>query len=192
MMEEMSQRGLSFELHYSVRDEQGDAYGSELLQRYPADVHLYRTRTGGRMPLRGILELQPLGTHLYVCGPAQMIESVTSQAFQAGWPADSIHFERFAADAGNRHSFEVELAKSKRVLEVSGDQSLLEAIEDAGVEAPYLCRGGACGRCETAVLKGTATLLHRDHYLSDGERAAGNKIMLCVSRASGGRLLLDL
>lgn len=61
--------------------------------------------------------------------------------------------------------------------------SLLEAIEAAGVDAPYLCRGGACGRCELEVVCTDGNLQHHDHYLSDAEKAAGKKIMPCVSRA---------
>ena len=41
------------------------------------------------------------------------------------------------------------VAKTIRVTE---HQSMLDAIEAAGVEAPYMCRGGACGECETEVL----------------------------------------
>jgi hypothetical protein len=33
---------------------------------------------------------------------------------------------------------------------------------------------------------------HRDAFLSEKERAAGDRILVCVSRAQGGRLVLDL
>ncbi len=71
-------------------------------------------------------------------------------------------------------------------------QSLLEAIEAAGVDAPFLCRGGSCGQCETAVLGCDGVLIHNDHYLSAEERQARAKIMICVSRAESGHLVLDL
>ena len=60
------------------------------------------------------------------------------------------------------------------------------------VDAPYLCRGGACGQCETKVLAADGTLLHHDHYLSPAEKAGGQKIMTCVSRLAGRELVLDL
>ena len=62
--------------------------------------------------------------------------------------------------------------------------SLLEAIEAAGVDAPYLCRGGACGECETGSARMEGELLHNDHWLSDEDKAGGKKIMPCISRAS--------
>jgi hypothetical protein len=35
-------------------------------------------------------------------------------------------------------------------------------------------------------------ILHRDLYLSDAEKAAGDSMMSCVSRADGDRLELSL
>jgi ferredoxin len=82
------------------------------------------------------------------------------------------------------------LARSGIEVEVGEDESLLEAIERAGIKAPCLCRGGACGVCVTPLLEGDAE--HRDHVLSPAERASGRLIMPCVSRAKAGRLVLDL
>ena len=68
----------------------------------------------------------------------------------------------------------------------------MESIEAAGVEVPYLCRGGVCGFCQTQVLELHGELLHNDHFLSEAERAKGNSIMPCVSRARCSKLVLDL
>ena len=77
-------------------------------------------------------------------------------------------------------------------MHVGSHQSMLEAIEAAGVDAPYLCRGGACGQCEARVLQCVGTLQHHDHFLSEAERASNTKVMPCVSRFEGRRLVLDL
>ena len=68
---------------------------------------------------------------------------------------------------------------------------MLEAIETAGVDAPYLCRGGVCGQCETEVVDCDGRLLHFDHFLSDEDKASGRKVMPCVSRFEGRLLTLD-
>lgn len=52
------------------------------------------------------------------------------------------------------------------------------------------CEEGDCGTCETAALDGVPD--HRDVVLSKTEHAARRTIMPCVSRACGGRLVLDL
>ena len=66
----------------------------------------------------------------------------------------------------------------------------LKAIEKANVDVECLCREGVCGTCETRILEGQAE--HNDQYLSDDEKAAQQTMMICVSRARGERLVLDL
>jgi ferredoxin len=67
---------------------------------------------------------------------------------------------------------------------------MLEAIEAAGVAAPSLCRGGACGECLTGVIEGEPD--HRDHVLTEAERAEGRLVLPCVSRSTTPHLVLDL
>jgi ferredoxin len=63
-------------------------------------------------------------------------------------------------------------------------------MEAHGLNAPNSCREGICGTCETKVLDGRPD--HRDSLLSEEERAAGETMMICVGRALGERLVLDL
>ncbi|BDA83478.1 ferredoxin--NADP(+) reductase [Aureimonas sp. SA4125] len=191
MAAELSAMNAPFELHYAVRDEALGAFAGDLALRHGAKLRLYVSRRQERLAVREILQHQPLGTHLYVCGPERMIEAVLGDARAAGWPEDSLHAERFLAPAGGE-PFAVRLARSGLMATVGEHQSLLEAIEAAGVDAPYLCRGGACGQCETTVVAADGSLRHHDHFLSDAEKAAGDKIMICVSRLEGRELVLDL
>lgn len=191
MAEELAARGAAFELHYAMRDAANGAFAEDLARRHGDRLHLYRSDRQERLAVAGLLAHQPLGTHLYVCGPERMIEGVLADARGAGWPEDSLHAERFLAPAGG-DPFAVRLARSGLTATVGPHQSLLEAIEAAGVDAPYLCRGGACGQCEATVLAADGALLHRDHVLSPAERAAGRSIMICVSRLQGRELVLDL
>ena len=109
----------------------------------------------------------------------------------AGWPDESIHSEQFSAPPVGK-PFIVKLARSAREITVGGHQSILEALEQNGIDAPFLCRGGACGQCETAVMSCDGFIEHNDHYLTEPEKATGRKIMLCVSRISGDAITLDL
>jgi ferredoxin len=140
--------------------------------------------------LPALLAGQPLGTHLYVCGPKGMIAWVRATAEKAGWPRGAVHHEEFLAPPPGK-VFDVTLAASGKTVTVGTHQSLLEAIEAAGVEAPYLCRGGACGQCETDVLACDGTIRHNDHWLTEAQKASGQKIMPCVSRFEGRSLVLD-
>lgn len=190
MMSQLAPRGVRFELHYSVRSEALGAYVQRLRDAYRERVHVYVDEKGEAIDLKTLLSTQPLGTHLYVCGPKGMITWVKSTAHAMGWPANTVHSEEFLAPPVGQ-PFDVELAASGKTIKVGAAQSILEAIEAAGVEAPYLCRGGACGQCETNVVGCDGHIHHHDHWLSDDEKASGTKIMPCVSRFEGKSLVLD-
>ena len=189
-MVQLEARGASFELHFAMRSRDQGAYVDELEERYGDRVTIYCDDRDERIPLQRLLDDQPLGTHLYVCGPAPMMDWVLGTARASGWPDQNLHHERFLAPASGT-PYEVVLARSRKRVRVGEHQSMLEAIEAAGVEAPYMCRGGACGECETAVVSFDGTLLHNDHFLSAADKASGRKIMPCVSRFEGTSLVLQ-
>ncbi len=188
-LDQHASAGSAFELHLSVRERAQGAYVDELEARYGSRVHIYCDDRAERIPLARLLAEQPLGTHLYICGPAGMMEWVLSMARDAGWPEGSLHSERFLAPASGA-PYEVTLALSGKTIRVTEHQSMLDAIEAAGVDAPYMCRGGACGECETEVVACHGSMLHNDHFLSAEEKASGQKIMPCVSRFEGTTLIL--
>ncbi len=135
-----------------------------------------------------LLDDQPLGAHLYCCGPPTLMEAAQATAIALGWPATSLHSESFAPAGGE--PFIVRLGRSGGEVLVGEHESMLEALENAGLPLASLCRGGACGECLTAVLDGVPD--HRDHVLSDAEKAEGRLVMPCVSRAKTPCLTLDL
>lgn len=181
----------SFELHYAFRSPEHGAFYEQLKARCGSKLHSYADSKGERLDLLALLSKQPLGTHVYVCGPNPMVVDVIETARNLGWPENTIHSEQFLSP-GIGEPFKVHLAKSKIDVQVPAEMSMLEAIEAAGVEPDYLCRGGVCGRCETNVLEADGALIHHDHFLTDAEKASGKKIMPCVSRARCDRLVLDL
>jgi ferredoxin-NADP reductase len=192
MMDQMEREGRAFELHYAVRTRTHGAYWKDLQSRYGAyRVKVYCDAEKLLIPVDAIVENQPLGTHLYVCGPAGMINGVLGKARAQGWPKQNLHSEEFLAPPPGQ-AFQVNLARSGLTIDVAPHQSILEAVEAGGVDAPYLCRGGACGQCETAVIACDGTLEHNDHFLEPGDKASGKKIMICVSRIKGNAVTLDL
>lgn len=190
MIAQLSHFGGRFELHYAARNAGLCAYHEALSSAHGGRVQFHFDDEGQQIPLADLLCRQPIGTHLYVCGPKGMLAWVRATAAQVGWPQGALHFEEFTAP-GTGKPFTAELAASGKTITVGTHQSLLEAMEAAGVDAPYLCRGGACGQCETNVIRCDGTLIHRDHWLSPEEQAAGQKIMPCVSRFEGTTLVID-
>lgn len=188
---ELRLRGTPFEVHLAVRGDAHARLGEELLREYGDAVHLYRDDRGERLNIAEVLADRPLGSDVYVCGPEGMIQATLSAAHAHGWTDSHIHYERFLEQGSVGEAFQVTLARSGATIQVSPDQSLLEAAEAAGHEIPYLCRGGACGMCETNVLELDGEILHTDDWLSDEDKAANKKIMPCVSRAKCSRLVID-
>jgi vanillate O-demethylase ferredoxin subunit len=119
-----------------------------------------------------------------------LVEDIASQT----WPPEAVHMEFFGADpaasSGPRLPFEVELRRSGKTCTVSAEKSIIEALADQGIKVMNSCSQGVCGTCITGVLGGTPD--HRDAFLSEKERAACDKMLLCVSRAKSERLVLDL
>ncbi len=180
-----------YEMHYSVRAPEHAAFADRLAAEESERLHMYYDSRNEQIDFEGLLSSQPLGTHVYVCGPAGMIERVIATAHACGWADSHIHSEQFSAPPVG-DAFDVFLARSKRAVHVLPDQSLLESIEAAGVDVPYLCRGGVCGFCFTKVVELDGELIHNDHFLSAEEKASGRFIMPCVSRARCRNLVLDL
>ena len=137
------------------------------------------------------LTTQKIGTHLYVCGPTDFMESVLEQAGGLGWPQGLLHSEAFSAAAlDDGLPFTVTLARSGTRLDVPAGVSLLETLESAGLKIPNMCRKGICGECAVPVLRGAPQ--HRDLYLTDQEKTDNNTIMCCVSRSVDQVLELDI
>lgn len=177
------------ELHYAFRTPGCAAFLEELeLEADPA-VRTYCDERGQRLDVDALIRSQPEGTHVYVCGPEGLMDAVIASALRHGWPREAIHFERFGAKkARGEAPFEVECRRSGRTLTCQGDETLLDALERAGIEVPYACRAGSCGACVTSVLAGEVE--HRDSVLSMAEKAQG-QMLVCVSRGKK-RLVLDV
>jgi ferredoxin len=91
---------------------------------------------------------------------------------------------------GDVGRLEVLCATAGMTLVVPEGTSILEAVRGAGLEVPDACPDACCGACETRVLGGEPD--HRDDLLTVEERACGETLMICVSRARTRRLVLDL
>ncbi|MEW1753689.1 PDR/VanB family oxidoreductase [Streptomyces angustmyceticus] len=148
----------------------------------------------GRPDLAAVLAAAPPGAAVYCCGPGPLMDAVAALLpAAAGEPPLTLHTERFApaapAPAGHDAPFEVELRRTGRTVPVPADTSVLRALRAQALpDLPYSCERGFCGTCQQRVLAGAVD--HRDDLLTDAERA--DSLLICVSRAHGGRLVLDL
>ncbi|MFF1320286.1 PDR/VanB family oxidoreductase [Streptomyces sp. PAN_FS17] len=135
----------------------------------------------GPADLDGFLADVPEGAAVYCCGPEGLMAAVEERFPQ-------VRLERFAPRASGGDAFEVELRRSGRTLSVPADSTVLAAVRAEFPNTLYSCEQGFCGTCQQRVLEGEVD--HRDELLTDSERA--DSMLICVSRARGDRLVLDM
>ncbi|CAB5717254.1 Phthalate dioxygenase reductase [Delftia tsuruhatensis] len=198
MAKALVRQGASFEMHYCARSAQRMAFRQDLERdaRCGLRVHLYFDDgpLDQCIDLPRLLEAPGPGRHLYVCGPTGFMDAALAQAARAGWPQARLHSERFSAapslEQEPAREFTVELRRSRRRVVIPKDRSVAEALLAAGVDLPTSCNEGVCGTCITPVLSGEPD--HRDHCLSEEEKASNAWFTPCCSRAKTALLVLDL
>jgi len=197
MAEQLANAGAQFCVHYSGRTQARMAFVDHLrggrLGSHTV-LHVDDGPPGQRLDIGGILASTPRETHIYACGPAGLIQAVADQARQAGWPADHVHFEYFAAPETSitnaDQPFDVRISSSGQLITVGEDESVVAALARHGIEIPTSCEQGICGSCMTGVLDGKPD--HRDMVLSQEERMRNTQFLPCCSRSRSKLLVLDL
>ncbi|QSE91976.1 oxidoreductase [Rhodococcus pseudokoreensis] len=189
MIRRAERDGSDWKLVYGGRSRDSMAFASEL-ERYGERVQLVPEDEFGLVNLPGLLGTPLPDTEVYCCGPTGLLDAV--QSLCKPWPAGSLHLERFSGTVTDRpnDAFTVVAERSGVTCSVAPSQSIVDALADVGIIVPTSCGEGLCGTCETKVLDGVPD--HRDLLLGDDEREAGTSMMICVSRAKGERLILDL
>lgn len=184
--------GAQWTLVYGGRQRRTMAYAGELAS-HGDKVRIMPEAEYGRLRPREWLGEPEDSVRVYCCGPPGLIESVRRAC--RDWPAPTLRVERFTASTPERgrareEPFEVVFSRTGRSAIVPTGKSVLRVLRENGYERLSSCSSGVCGTCVTTVVAGRVD--HRDSVLSDDEREAGDKMLPCVSRSFGDRLVLDL
>jgi len=192
MVQSLTADGRAFHLHYAAKSLAQMAYRSKLALALDDAVTFYAGDEGRRIDVEDLLTKAPDDAVFYVCGPNRLIDAVRQTADAIGIKRTRIRDESFstATPEAGETAFQVRLAQSGAELTIAHDQTILDALLDADIDAEYGCKSGTCGMCAVKVLDGKP--LHRDSTLSDDERDRAGLMCPCVSRAKGELLILDL
>ncbi len=185
--------GIPVRMVYAGRSRALMAFVPELQRLLGGSLYLHvDEQAGAALDLGRLLGACAPHEQVYLCGPAAMLDAARAAAEAQGWPADRLRFESFTAAVpqAQDRAFDVVLAQSGRTLTVAADQTILDCLLEHGHDPLFDCRRGDCGVCAVPVLEGEID--HRDHVLGAAERACGKVIQICISRALGQRLVLDL
>jgi ferredoxin-NADP reductase len=191
MIEAAGRNARPWRLAYGGRSAAGMGFLDALAGHGDA-VALYPQDSVGLLPVAKIVGQLEEDCAIYCCGPEPLIEALQSELQRQGKAL--AYVERFGAKRMELPSggggFHVVLARSGRKIWVPPDKSIVEALAEAGISVPTSCRQGVCGSCETGVLAGGID--HRDDLLSEKEKKEGRTMLVCVSRALGDVITLDL
>ena len=193
-MAQAAQRaGVDWQMLYGGRSRHSMAFIDELRAMGGGRVEVVPMDEVGLLDLDAVVAAAQAGRQVYSCGPAALLDALTARFAEAGL-LKRLHLERFApvqapVEQGGE-ALTIILARSGTQLQVPPGCTIMAALRAAGHEVASSCEQGVCGMCETRVLDGVPD--HRDMLLSESERAQGNVMMLCVSRALTPTLTLDL
>ena len=187
----LKDRGLPFDMHYVARDAEQAAYAQEVDALPGARCWFDGGDPARRVALSEVIGAPVAGRHLHVCGPKGFIEATLATARELGWPEEQLQCELFVGSlqGASDKSFTVELKTSGITLDVPANKTVMDVMEEAGLDPMFDCRRGDCGICVAKVLQGEAD--HRDICLSAKDHQSGS-FCICVSRARSEHLVLDL
>ncbi len=151
--------------------------------------------TTGRMDPKKVIAL--LNTYAdmgvdntcFICGPNGMMQAVQQALKTARIPEDQVHVEYFSApddgetpaesSSATSCTAEVVMDGESQLIEVEAGTTILDAALDAGLDAPYSCRGAVCSSCMAKLEEGSVDM-KMNYVLTDAEVEEGY-IVSCQS-----------
>lgn len=134
----------------------------------------------------------------YLCGPEEMINTVSGVLKEKNIKESAIKFELFTTSSNENvikenlegHSkITVMVDDEETTFEMSQKQTILEAALKQGLDAPYSCQGGICSSCLARVTSGTAEMT-KNSILTDKEIADG-LILTCQAHPTSATVYVD-
>jgi ring-1,2-phenylacetyl-CoA epoxidase subunit PaaE len=134
----------------------------------------------------------------YLCGPEQMINTVTAVLKEKSIPESAIKFELFSTSS-KENAIDISKTDHAKVtvmvdgdqttFEMSSKQTILEAVLKQGIDAPYSCQGGICSSCLARITSGSAQM-KKNSILTDSEIAEG-LILTCQAHPTSSEIFID-
>jgi len=148
----------------------------------------------------------------YLCGPINMVNSVSTALLSLGMQDNQIFKELFTtgntpatgpigiADLAETHEAQTQETEGKQVtIMLDGSQThitvdpnkntILAAAQKAGIDMPFSCAGGMCCTCRCKIIEGS-TSMDANFSLADWEIEKGYTLA-CQARPTSDKLILD-
>ena len=188
----LAHAGARFRLIYACRSHSDLALTEELREQIGDRLEIVLSEERGRVDIAGEIGKLDADGEFYVCGPIGMLEAAKQAWAASGRPTDRLRFETFGASGRfPAVPFVLKVPRLGKNIDVPATQSMLDALEAAGVEMISDCRRGECGLCALPILGVNGVVDHRDVFFSEAEKAANTKLCTCVSRVYGSEITVD-
>lgn len=192
MAKALASRGQSVRLIYGAKSRAQMAFVDELKALLGEGLETFIQDDGQAFDLAAEFAALPADGEAYICGPHGLLEAARNTWRDSGRSMSRLRFEVFG-DSGRfaEQPFSVTIPQYGRTVDVRADQTMLDALMEAGIDMIYDCRRGECGLCAVNVVGASSPIDHRDVFFSAEERQEGEKMCACVSRAVGGTVTID-
>ncbi len=136
----------------------------------------------------------------YICGPEQMVTTVSETLISNNITKEQINYELFtattkdnpqteSADFSGTAQVTILVDDEETTITVKENQTILEAALKADIDAPYSCQGGVCSSCMCMVTSGEVHLL-KNSILTDDELEEGLSIA-CQAIPKSSNITID-
>jgi len=192
MAQMLAARGADVRMRYAARHAGEFAFADVLSGALGERLQTFADAADERIAFDAEIDALHPEALLLLCGPLPMLDAVRAAWARSGRPAANLRFETFGnSGAAANEAFWVRLPRHGVELQVPADRTLLDVLNDAGIDTLFDCRRGECGLCAVDVIETHGSVDHRDVFFSAHEKQAGQRLCACVSRVSGGGLVLD-
>ena len=193
MARALGARGVSMRVVYGARSRGLMAFAGEMKAALGDRLATFAQDEGGHIDIDAEIAALPAEGELYVCGPIRMLNAVKAAWSAAGRPVTRLRYEVFG-DSGlyEEKPFRVEIPALNAIVDVRSDQSLLQALEEAGVDTISDCTRGECGLCAVKIISCDTEIDHRDVFFSEAQKKENHAMCACVSRLVGGSAVIDI
>ncbi len=190
----LKRRGEDYTFVYVGRSRRAMAWLGELEEEHGSRLRTHVDDENTDLDIDALVQGISAETELYMCGPIRLMDAVRRAWEQRGLPPANLRFETFGnSGAWAAEQFTISIPGDGRKITVPKNRSMLDALEQAGVEVMWDCKKGECGLCTVRVHHHAGLIDHRDVFLSETQKASDERICLCVSRvASDGPVRPEL
>ncbi len=134
---------------------------------------------------------------VYLCGPEDMINTVTNTLIEDAFLKENIHFELFISSADTKDVSSADGVSEITVLvddeettfTMDQKDTILAASLRHNIDAPYSCQGGVCSSCMAKVTEGHA-VMSANSILTDEEIKEG-LILTCQAHPTTEKIAID-